>query len=87
MLKHEADWICAQMDLSDVNLNMYKYLQNRRRRQKRRRRCWSRAWLGPDRQQQFGLYDQLMTEMQREDSESFNKFMRMPPEMFEEILD
>jgi len=33
-----------------------------------------------------GLYDQLMVELRREDPISSKNFMRMPPEMFDEIL-
>ena len=43
--------------------------------------------VGSDRRRQFGLYDQLMTELRREDQKSFVKFMRMQPEMFDEILE
>ena len=39
------------------------------------------------RRQEFGLYDQLMVELRREDPSSFTNFMRMPPEMFDEILE
>ena len=48
---------------------------------------WAKAWLGPDRRRQFGLYDQLMTELRREDTKAFCNFMRMPTEMFDEILE
>jgi hypothetical protein len=47
---------------------------------------WARAWLGPERRRQFGLYDQLMMELRREDTAAFTNFMRMQPEMFDEIL-
>ena len=36
-----------------------------------RRRWWSRAWLSPERRLEFGLYDQLMIELRREDQRSF----------------
>ena len=75
--------IQTQIDLLDANLNIYAHVQNRRRR----RRLWSRAWLGSERRRQFGLYDQLMIELRREDQKSFVKFMRMQPEMFDKILE
>ena len=59
-----------------------------RERQRRRRKCarkvWTRAWIL--RRKQFGLYDQLMVELRNEDQTEFCNFMRMPPEMFDEIL-
>ena len=54
------------------------------RRRRRRRICWTRPWIL--RRPQFGLYDQLMVELRREDEAAFINFMRMPPEMFEEVL-
>ena len=33
------------------------------------------------------MYDQLMVELRRDDPSSFTNFMRMPPEMFDEILE
>ena len=36
-LQHEADMIRAHLDLIDVNLNIYQYLQNRRRQRGRHR--------------------------------------------------
>ena len=62
-------------------------LQHRRRRRRRNdRRWWCRLWLSPERRLQFGLYDQLMVELRREDPASFRNFLRMPAEMFDELL-
>ncbi|VDI45911.1 Hypothetical predicted protein [Mytilus galloprovincialis] len=44
------------------------------------------TWLSPERRRSFGLHDQLMTERRREDRHSFVHFLRMPTEMFDEIL-
>ena len=56
--------------------------------QGRRDRGWFyRDWLGLERRWNHGLYNQLMTELRAEDPESFTNFMRMPPEMFDELLD
>ena len=74
----------AQIKLYQTKIKLHDY-QSRGRR-KALRKCWSRAWLGPQRRRQFGLYDQLMVELRREDPKSFINFMRMPPEMFDEIL-
>ena len=35
---------------------------------------------------QFGLYDQLIIELRRENEAAFINFMRMPPEMFDDLL-
>ena len=43
--------------------------------------------MNPVRRQRFGLYNQLMVELRLEDPETFQNFMRMPPEMFDELLD
>ena len=85
-LQYRAALLQAEVDLLDANLYIVTYEQNRRRR-RRQRRWWSRAWLSPERRLQFGLYDQLMMELRREDQRSFMNFMRMPTEMFDEILD
>ncbi|VDI82554.1 Hypothetical predicted protein [Mytilus galloprovincialis] len=57
-----------------------------KRRRRRQRRWWTRPWLSPERRRSFGLYDQLMTKLRREDRQSFLHFLRMPTEMFDEIL-
>ena len=44
-----------------------------------------RPWIG--RRREFGIYDQLMMELRNEDPASFTNFLRMPPDMFDELLD
>ena len=36
---------------------------------------------------EFGIHDQLMMELRNEDPASFTNFLRMPQDMFEELLD
>jgi len=48
------------------------------------RSCWQRDWI--TRRKKFGYWDQLLVELRKEDIPSFKNFMRMPPEMFDEIL-
>ena len=74
----------AQIGLLDAHLAMHRLAQKRARR--RRQRRWIRTSLDPEWRRQFGLYDQLMVELRREDQRAFINFMRMPPEMFDEIL-
>ena len=57
----------------------------RRRRRHARRRFWCRPWLA--RRTLFGLYDHLLHELNREDSASYNNFLRVDAELFGEILD
>lgn len=41
---------------------------------------------GVKRRKHFGIYDQLMGEHRREDPKAFKDFLRMPPEMLDEIF-
>ena len=34
----------------------------------------------------LGLYDRLMVELRNEDPRAFKNFMRMPPSMFDEVV-
>ena len=63
------------------------FLANRIRRMRgqRRRAIWVRPWIG--RRQEFGIYDQPMMELRNEDPASFTSFLRLPPGMFDELLD
>ena len=87
-LQYQAAILQAELNLQNANLDVYAYLRLRRRKRRgRRRRWWLRVWLGPERRRQFGLYDQLMDELRREDEKSFLNFLRIPPEMFDEVLE
>ncbi|XP_063442822.1 putative nuclease HARBI1 [Mytilus trossulus] len=57
-----------------------------KRKQRRPRTWWVRPWLTQERRLMFGHYDRLMQELRMEDQQSFFNFLRMPPEMFDEIL-
>ena len=58
------------------------WLRRRRRRHRRQQRsCWVGPWLFAERRLQFGHYDRSM-----EDQQSFFNFLRMLPEMFDELL-
>ena len=45
-----------------------------------------RPWLSAERRLQYGHYDRLLAELRIEDQQSFFNFMRMQPEMFDELL-
>lgn len=87
-LQYNAAMIVAQLDLLETNLDIHNYIA--KARQRRRGRCrqfWTKAWTGPERRRQFGLYDQLMQELRREDPAVFTNFLRMSPDMFDELLE
>ena len=48
------------------------------------RNIWVRDWIA--RRPQLGLYDRLMVELRHEDPRAFQNFMRMPPAMYDEIV-
>ena len=72
-----------QYDLIDLAIH---HIQHNRRKKRRRKRrgIWMRSWIG--RRRQFGMYDQLLVELRNEDQQCFKNFMRMAPEMFDELL-
>ena len=77
----------AQHEVDVLNLNIAEHIKGTRpqRRPRQRRQCWTKSWIL--RRQEFGLYDQLMVEqLRQEDVSFFTNFMRMPPDMFDEIL-
>ncbi len=73
-----------QYDILALELHQIRVNRRRRRRGQRRRHVWVRPWIG--RRREFGLYDQLMVELRNEDQASFKNFMRMSPDMFDELL-
>ena len=60
------------------------WIRDRARRRRRRRTCQVRQWIA--RRPQLGLFNQLMPELRREDPASFTNMLRVPPEMFDELL-
>jgi hypothetical protein len=58
-------------------------LRRRRRRRPRDRRMWVRQWIL--RRPGQGIYHNLMLELRNEDPSSFINFLRMPPEMYDEL--
>ena len=60
--------------------------RRRRRRAPRHSRVWVRQWLDVDRRLQYGHYHRLMYELRYEDLASYFNFLRVPPDMFDELL-
>ncbi|XP_028392658.1 protein ANTAGONIST OF LIKE HETEROCHROMATIN PROTEIN 1-like [Dendronephthya gigantea] len=76
-----------QFDLIALTIRQIENNRRKRRERKRkrkRREVWMRSWIG--RRRQFGIYDQLLVELRSEDTRCFKNFMRMVPEMFDELL-
>jgi len=68
-----------------INVQLLLHQRHQQRRRRRRRTTWVRDWIL--RRPLFGVYDQLMVELRREDPHSFKNFLRMTPAMFDELLD
>ncbi|MCP3680334.1 MAG: transposase family protein [Gammaproteobacteria bacterium] len=71
---------CNQM----INLQALLNQRRRRRRRRRPRLVWVRDWIG--RRDELGIYHTLLVELRNEDPKSFHNFMRMPQDMFREIV-
>ena len=82
-LEYEIAVLQHQQNLMELTLHQL-HIIRRRGRRRRQRRFWIRPWIG--RRRQFGLYDQLLVELRNEDQSAFKNFMRMQPEMFDELL-
>ena len=54
------------------------------KKQQQIRSVWTRNWI--TRRPEQGLYDCLMVELINEDPRAFQNFMRMPTDMFDELL-
>ena len=53
-------------------------------RRRRRRKIWARKWL--TRRSLLGDFEQLMEEMNKEDERGFRNFMRIKPDLFQEMV-
>ena len=61
-------------------------LSKKQKKRKRRQRCeWVKPWLR--RRRELGTYDTLLEEFRVEDQFEYQKFLRMSPEIFNELLE
>ena len=60
--------------------------RRRQRRMPRERRCWVHPWLDVGRRLQFGQFHRLMPELRHEDPASFINYIRIQPQMFDELV-
>ncbi|XP_021365547.1 uncharacterized protein LOC110458259 [Mizuhopecten yessoensis] len=59
-----------------------------RRRMRKPRSIWVQKWLSEDRRQQLGHYSTFLTrELRTEYVNAFQNYQRMPPELFDEIME
>ncbi len=69
------------------------YLQENQQQQelraqaRRPRRVWVQPWLTQEKKVEKGAFYQLMTELEFEDQAAFVRFLRIEPDMFQEILE
>ena len=77
--------IAALIQQQNHNLFRLSQVLDRRRRRRRQKAVWVRGWI--ERRMEFGLYHQLMVELRNEDPRAFHHFMRMPPAMFDELVE
>ena len=61
--------------------------RRRRRRTPRRRWIWVRTWLDEAKRSQHKHYNKLMLELLYEDPASYFNYLKVPPELFDELLD
>ena len=57
---------------------------SKKKERRRRRTTWVKPWL--QRRSQLGMYDTLLREFREEDIDEYQKFLRMRPETFNELL-
>ncbi|XP_795502.2 protein ALP1-like [Strongylocentrotus purpuratus] len=82
-LQYEIAVLQHQQNLMELAIHQVHVIRRRIKR-RNQRRFWVRPWIG--RRRQFGLYDQLLMELRNEDQAAFKNFMRVPQEMFDELL-
>lgn len=84
MLRDSVIGVLVQQQ--NQNLHILQQAVDRRRRERRRRDrvVWVRQWIV--KKPEHGLYDKLMVEIRNEDPRAFQHFVRMPPAMFDEVV-
>ena len=56
-----------------------------RRGQRRHKRYWVRPWLSQAQREEEGQYTRLMPMLELDDPMGYRNFIRMPPELFQEL--
>ena len=92
-MENNVDLILAQLHMEEEELLFLAGLAfvqaqkgvPRRRRQRRRRRWWIKPYL--QRRPLFGQYENLMVELYRENREDYQNFLRIKPDLFQELVE
>lgn len=71
---------------NNLHLHQLAYVQALIKKRRRHPRFWVRPWLTATRRLAHGHYHRLMQELRMEDTSSFVNFMRMEPQMFDELV-
>ena len=82
--------VCMQVQQFQIVADAARLVLQRRRRRRtqRRRMLWVRPWLEEaGRRFQHGHYHRLMPELRLEDPCSYFNYLRVPPSLFDELLD
>ena len=86
LIPHDLLLLQAQEAELDVEAAILLVRRRRRKRQRRPKALWVRPWLQAERRLLYGHHDRLMTELRRGYQQSFFNFLRMPAEMFDELI-
>lgn len=60
--------------------------RNAAQKKTKKRKIWVRSWLAAPRRELYGQYAQLLQELHREDPKGFKNFLRVPPELFHDMV-
>lgn len=81
LLQLELDLVAEEIETDHVLIKLRK---KKSRKKQKKRSCWTRPWLL--RRREFGHYDNLIQELSLEDVKSYKNYLRMPKELFDEVL-
>ena len=87
-MSNDDDIMLLLLQHQNQMLQVYHALKRRQQSKRKRtvvRNIWVRDWIS--KRPELGLYDRLMVELRNEDPRAFQNFMRMPPAMFDEIVE
>ncbi len=89
----EADDEAENNDANKIPANIPRQLRRggipayvKRPRTRKRRRWPVHPWSSRLQRQRYGAYDNLMVKMEREDPEAYQNYLRVSPQLFDEIL-
>lgn len=82
----------AEIQYDDALQQMLAYTRKmertrRRRRRRQRRSCWVRSWLTEEERHDHSHYYNIVQKLKNEEPNIFQNYMRMPGQLFDEILD